>query len=264
MSQNAQPDILASILARTAETVAHAKAATPLAELERRAADTPTPRGFARALAAAPGTALIAEHKRASPSAGVIRPDLAPEDVARAYQQGGAACMSVLTDEPFFQGSMDHLRAIRAAVSLPLLRKDFFIDPYQVAEARAAGADAILVIMAARTDEQARELLQAADHWGLDALVETHDEEEMARAASLGARLIGVNNRNLSTFVTDLGVFEQLAPLAPAGALLVAESGIGSRADAERVARAGAKAVLVGESLMRQRDIAAASAALIA
>ncbi len=238
-------------------------------ELEARAADAGPPRGFARALRAAPGLAapslpLIAEIKKASPSKGLIRADFDPPALARAYGEGGAACLSVLTDTPSFQGADAFLEQAREAAALPVLRKDFLVDPWQVAESRALGADAILVILAMVDDALASDLMAAADRYGMDALVEVHDEAEMTRAAKLDATLVGVNNRDLRTFITDLALTERLAPLAPPGALLVAESGIYTSADVRRLASAGARAMLVGESLMRQADVAAATRALLA
>jgi indole-3-glycerol phosphate synthase len=226
-----------------------------------RSADPP--RGFAQALVRAPGLALIAEVKKASPSKGLIRADFDPPALARAYAVGGATCLSVLTDGPSFQGADAYLVAARAAVDLPVLRKEFLVDPWQVAESRSLGADAILVILAMIDDALAADLIAEAKAYGMDALVEVHDAAELARAAALGATLIGVNNRDLRTFVTDLAVTERLAPDAPAGALLVAESGIFTREDAQRLAAAGAKAMLVGESLMRQFNVTAATRALL-
>jgi indole-3-glycerol phosphate synthase len=205
--------------------------------------------------------ALIAEVKKASPSAGVIRPDFDPVQIAREYEKGGADCLSVLTDEKFFQGSLDYLRQIRKAVNLPLLRKDFIIDERQILEAVQAGADAILLIVAILSDEQLRRFQSLAAGAGLTALVEVHDDLELDRALAAGAELIGVNNRNLKTFKVDLATTERLAPkaLAPSGSgkLLVAESGIHTRADVQRLARCGARAILVGESLMRHSDLPA-------
>jgi indole-3-glycerol phosphate synthase len=260
-------DILASIAAYKLEEVARRRAAISLATLEARAGRSEPPRGFRAALerAHAPGRlALIAEIKKASPSKGLIRDDFDPPAIARAYEAGGAACLSVLTDGPSFRGADADLTAARAACALPCLRKDFLIDPWQVAESRALGADAILVILAIVDDSLAKELIAEADRLGMDALVETHDESEMNRAAALGANLIGVNNRDLRTFSTDLEVTERLAELIPASALLVTESGVFSPADAARLERAGARAMLVGEALMRQADIEAATRALLA
>ena len=260
-------DILASIAAYKREDVAARKTARPLVEVEAAARAADAPRGFRAALskAHAPGRlALIAEIKKASPSKGLIREDFDPPALARAYQAGGAACLSVLTDGPSFQGADAYLTAARATVSLPCIRKDFMVDPWQIAESRALGADAILVILAMVDDGLAAELIAAARDFGMDALVEVHDEAEMDRAGALGCELVGVNNRDLRTFVTDLAITERLAARAPATALLVTESGIASPADAARLEAAGASAMLVGESLMRQADVAAATRALLA
>ena len=246
--------------------VAERKARTPQAELEPKAWAAGAPRGFRRALLAAhaPGRlALIAEIKKASPSRGVIREDFEPAALARAYEAGGAACLSVLTDAPSFMGDEAYLAAAREAVTLPCLRKDFMLDPWQIAESRAYGADCILVILAMVDDALASTLLSEAARFGLDALVEVHDAGEMARAGALGATLVGVNNRDLRTFEVDLGATERLAEAAPAGALLVTESGVFTPADAARLERSGAQAMLVGESLMRQADVAAATRALL-
>jgi indole-3-glycerol phosphate synthase len=256
-------DKLAEICATKREEVAARKASASLDALDARAAGQTPPRGFRRALESAPGFALIAEIKKASPSKGLIRPDFHPADHARAYEAGGASCLSVLTDAPYFQGHEDFLIAARAACNLPVLRKDFMVDPWQVAEARAIGADAILIIVAALDDALMAEIEAAALERGMDVLVEVHDEAEMARAARLKSRLIGVNNRDLKRFVTDLGVTERLAPLAPEGTLLVAESGINAHADLVRLAGAGARAFLVGEALMRHDDVEAATHRLI-
>jgi indole-3-glycerol phosphate synthase len=258
-------DILSRIADYKRAEVADRKARLTIDQLEAAAARATPPRGFAAALGRAPAgkLALIAEVKKASPSKGLIREDFDPPTLARAYEAGGASCLSVLTDGPSFQGDDGYLIAARAAVSLPCLRKDFLVDPWQVVESRALGADAILVIMAMVDDTVAGALMSEADRLGMDALVEVHDEAEMARALALGARLVGVNNRDLRTFVTDLGVTERLAPLVPAGAMLVTESGVATAADAARLAAAGAKAMLVGESLMRHADVTAATRALL-
>lgn len=259
-------DILSRIAAYKHDEVRQRRAACNQAQIEALAAEASPPRGFRLALerAHAPGRlALIAEIKKASPSRGLIRADLDPPALARAYEAGGAACLSVLTDTPSFQGADAYLTAAREVVALPCLRKEFLVDPWQVAESRALGADAILVIMAMVDDALAGELMSAARRWGMDALVETHDEAEMARAAALGADLIGVNNRDLRTFDIDLSATGRLAALAPKNALLVAESGIFGPADAARLEAVGAKAMLVGESLMRQPDVEAATRALL-
>ncbi|RKF23295.1 indole-3-glycerol phosphate synthase TrpC [Altericroceibacterium spongiae] len=245
--------------------VATRKAQTTLEDLDRKAAIASPPRGFRKALEnkAKNGFGLIAEIKKASPSKGLIRNDFRPAEHARAYADGGAACLSVLTDAPYFQGHEDYLIDARAACSLPVLRKDFMVDPWQVAEARSIGADAILVIVAALEDSQMAEIEAAAMERGMDVLVEVHDESEMDRAATLKSRLIGVNNRDLRRFVTDLSITERLAPLAPEGSLLVGESGIATHADLERLAQHGVRCFLVGESLMRQNDVTAATRELL-
>ena len=259
-------DILDKIAAYKRIDVDARKAARLRSVVEQAALAATPPRGFVRALEAAHGPgrlALIAEIKKASPSKGLIRADFDPPALARAYERGGAACLSVLTDGPSFQGADAFLVAARDAVALPCIRKDFLVDPWQVAESRALGADCILVILAMVDDSLAAELLSEAARFGMDALVETHDEAEMARAAALGATLIGVNNRSLRTFQVDLANTERLAALAPKNALLVTESGVFSAADAARLERSGARAMLVGESLMRQADVEAATRALL-
>ncbi len=258
-------DKLAEICAAKREEVAARKALATFDDLDRRAASASPPRGFRAALEAkaATGFGLIAEIKKASPSKGLIRANFRPAEHAVAYERGGAACLSVLTDAPYFQGHEDYLMDARAASALPVLRKDFTIDPWQVAEARAIGADAILVIVAALEDAEMAEIEAAAIERGMDVLVEVHDEAEMDRAARLRSRLIGVNNRDLRTFRTDLATSERLAPLAPEGALLVGESGIATHADLERLAAAGVRCFLVGESLMRQDDVEAATRELL-
>ena len=259
-------DKLAEICATKREEVAARKTGATIADLDARAAGLAIPpRGFEAALrrASETGFGLIAEIKKASPSKGLIRADFRPHQHAMDYAAGGATCLSVLTDAPYFQGHEDYLKDARASCDLPVLRKDFMVDPWQVAEARAIGADAILIIVAALEDAQMGEIEAAAIERGMDVLVEVHDEAEMERAHALKSRLVGVNNRNLKTFTTDLATTERLAPLAPEGALLVGESGINSHADCERLAKAGVRTFLVGESLMRQDDVEAATRALL-
>jgi indole-3-glycerol phosphate synthase len=258
-------DVLAAICARRRAAVARQKAAVPLATLERRIAHT-RPRGFVEALEARLAHerfALIAEIKQASPSKGLIRADFDPPALAQAYAAGGAACLSVLTEREHFQGADEYLAAARAAVTLPCLRKDFILEPYQVVETRALGADCLLLIMAALDDGQAAELASLAKDLQLDVLVEVHDAAELDRALRLESRLIGINNRNLKTLRVDLATSVELAPTVPADRLVVAESGLGATADLERLAAAGARCFLVGEALMRQADVRRATAALL-
>ncbi|MEE2567519.1 indole-3-glycerol phosphate synthase TrpC [Hyphobacterium marinum] len=257
---------LQKIEAYKREEIVARKAARPLAQMSEDAREASAPRGFLKALkarAALDGIALIAEVKKASPSKGLIRADFDPAALARAYEIGGAACLSVLTDAPGFQGHEDYLVAARAACALPVLRKDFMLDPWQIVESRALGADAILVILASVDDALAADLISTAWGWGMDALVETHNEAEVERALTLNANLIGVNNRDLTTFETSLATFERLAPRFAGQRFAVAESGIATPEDVTRVREAGARAVLVGESLMRQGDVAKATRTLM-
>jgi indole-3-glycerol phosphate synthase len=259
-------DTLSRILADKVEEVRDRSAATPLAEIERRAAAAPKGRDFTGALCAAVAdgrVGLIAEIKRASPSGGLIREPFLPADLARAYESAGAACLSVLTDAPYFGGSAEDLVAAREACALPVLRKDFMVDPWQVFEARAMGADCILLIMAALSDDQAQELEDIARSLDMAVLAEVHDRRELDRALGLETRLIGVNNRNLKTLVTDLATSEELVPLIPADRIPVAESGIRTPDDVRRMCQAGARCLLVGEHLLRQPDVTAAAAELI-
>ena len=257
---------LEEICAAKRDEVAARKSGTTIAELEDSASRQTEPRGFEHALRneAQTGFALIAEIKRASPSKGLIRNDFRPADHAAAYAAGGAACLSVLTDAPYFQGHEDYLITARAACELPVLRKDFMVDPWQCLEARSIGADAILVIVAALDNSQMAEIERAAVEQGMDVLVEVHDEAELERAASvLDSMLIGINNRDLRTFETSLETTERLAPCAPKHALLIGESGIATHADCERLAKSGVRSFLVGESLMRADDIAGATSELL-
>lgn len=258
-------NVLAGILAYKRIEVAEAKNTTPLSAMEALARDAAPPRGFANALArrAETGFALITEIKKASPSKGLIRNDFVPAELATAYEQGGSACLSVLTDGPSFQGTLEDLRTARIASSLPTLRKDFMIDPYQAVEARAWGADCILLIMACLDDGQAAEIESAALDLGMDILIETHDEIELERSLQLRSKLIGINNRNLRSFYTNIDVTNRLSRLVPKDRFIVSESGIASHSDLERLSTCGVRAFLVGESLMRHQDVAAATKALL-
>ncbi|TCD05277.1 indole-3-glycerol phosphate synthase TrpC [Erythrobacteraceae bacterium CFH 75059] len=258
-------NMLREICATKREEVVQARARQPYGELARRCADADPPRGFARRLRAAAqdGYGLIAEIKHKSPSKGVIRERFDPAAHAREYERGGAACLSVLTDRSYFGGADDHLRGARAACGLPVLRKDFLVDPWQVAQSRALGADAVLIIVAALDQTTMHEIEDAAEEHGMDVLVEVHDADELARALDLRSPLIGVNNRDLRTFKTDLCVTERLAPLVPSTRTVVAESGIDAHTDLKRLENAGVRTFLVGEALMRQADLAAATTRLL-
>ena len=254
--------ILDEIARYKRQEIVEARARTPLAALEEEARAADKPRGFLTRLAEsrkANQLALIAEIKKASPSKGLIRADFDPGSIAVAYEHGGATCLSVLTDTPSFQGAPRDLDAARRATTLPLLRKDFMLDPYQVVEARAWGADCILLILACVNDSEADGLVHAAREWSLDVLVEVHDERELDRALALDAGIIGINNRDLATFATDIRVTERLAPRIPESKLVVAESGISSHEDLKRLRDFGVTAFLVGESLMRERDVESAT-----
>lgn len=255
--------ILDDILEEKKRTVGYSRFRLPLADLEKQALATPRPRDFARALRSTEGMACIAEFKRRSPSKGWIQRDADVVAVAAAYQAAGAAAMSVLTDTPFFGGSLDDLRQARAATQLPILRKDFVIDVYQVVEARAAGADAVLLIVAALRDRDLQQLLGEVDRWGMQALVETHDPDEAARAIAAGATIIGVNHRDLRTFHMNMDLALAMRPLIPADRVVVAESGIRTPDDVCRLAGAGIDAILVGETLMQSQDARAALQTLL-
>jgi indole-3-glycerol phosphate synthase len=260
-------DILQKIAKYKIVEVATAKALLPLAELEARAKDQDPVRGFADRIwnrTKKGDYALIAEIKKASPSKGLIRADFDPEGFAKAFEAGGAACLSVLTDKPSFQGDLAFLAEARAACNLPVLRKDFMLDPYQVPEARLWGADCILIIMAMVDDDTAKSLENAASDWNMDVIIEVHDEAELERALKLRSALVGINNRDLKTFATDLATTERLAPLVPADRIVIAESGLSTPQDLSRMADAHVNAFLIGESLMRQTDVAAATRALLA
>ncbi len=263
----AERDVLAEICAVKRKDVATRKERTSLSSLERRAGAARPTRGFAERLSRTAATgrpALIAEIKKASPSKGLIRADFDPASLARAYKEGGATCLSVLTDTPYFQGTDEHLLQAHQAVDLPVLRKDFTVDPYQLYEARAIGADCVLLIVAALDDASLHSLARLARDLTLDVLVEIHDEAELDRGLAIDGALLGINNRNLKTLTVDLAVFERLAPRVPRDRFLIAESGLRTAADLARLRKSGARAFLVGESLMAQADVAAATRALLA
>jgi len=259
-------DMLEKICADKRAHVAHVSKAIPLEMVDRKARQASKPRGFIKALRAKlerGETGLIAEIKKASPSAGMIRPDFSPAALAKAYAAGGAACLSVLTDAPYFKGRNEDLIEARAACNLPVLRKDFMLDVWQVAEARGAGADCILLIMAALDDPTAVALHKSAVDYGMDVLIEVHDQDELARALRLPSGLIGINNRNLKTLKTDLQVTEQLAPLVPKDRIVVSESGLAAPADLARMRKIGVNCFLIGESLLKEKDVEAATHALL-
>ena len=260
------PDVLARICETKREHIAACKQLRTEQDLISAAMMQEQPRGFARALVHAVQDGrfgLIAEIKKASPAGGLIRPDFDPPALARAYEEGGASCLSVLTDQPYFQGADEYLGIARMSCALPALRKDFMLEPYQICESRALGADCVLLIMACLDDFQATDCAATAEALGMDVLVEVHDEGELDRALALGAQLVGVNNRNLKTMVTDIGVTETLAEMVPEGRLLISESGLRTNADLHRMARAGARCFLVGEHLMRQDDVTLATRELL-
>ena len=260
------PDVLQKICTRTAQDLAVRKAQTSLEELQERITEAEAPRGFIRALktkAASGLPALIAEIKKASPSKGLIREDFAPSKLAQAYTDGGAACLSVLTDTPFFQGHMDYLQEAKSACALPVLRKDFMLDPYQVYEARAIGADCILLIVAALEDAQMRTLYDLSTSLGMDVLIEVHDKTELERALLLSPEMIGVNNRNLKTLEVNIQTSHDLAAMMPGDCLRVAESGIATNADLQKLQCSGYNTFLVGESLMRKHDVTQATRELL-
>ncbi len=263
---NAQPTALDRICGEKRKQVAEQKGRRPIQELLKRAKDQAPPRGFAAALEksiAEKGVGLIAEIKKASPTAGVIRADFKPNLLAKAYERGGAACLSVLTDQRFFQGSEADLGAARSACNLPVLRKDFMIDPYQIVEARALGADCVLLIVAALTDAELAQMEDLALSYQMDVLVEIHDEEELERALKLKSRLIGINNRNLKSMKTDLMTTERLFPKIPSDRMAVSESGISSPVDMKKIADFGCKSFLIGEALLRRPDVEVATRVLL-